>query len=66
MMVERKGKVKAKWRVAEEETAWMKEEIRAAAMKAEQQAATVELDFHISYWLHISFRFISDWYSEKI
>ena len=28
-------------------------------MEAERQAATVDLDFQISYWLQIAFRFIS-------
>ena len=39
----------------------MEVERQAVAMKAERQAAAVELDFHISDWLPIAFRFISDW-----
>ena len=35
-------------------------------MKAERKAAAVELACHISDWLQIAFRFISDWQSEKL
>ena len=61
MRIERKRHVEAERRAAEEVAAGMEAERQAATMKTERQAAAVELAFQISDWLHIAFRFISDW-----
>ena len=62
---ERERQVKAEQRAAEEEATQIEAVRRVVAMKAEIQAAAMDLDYHILYWLHIAFRFISDGYSEK-
>ena len=58
-------KVEAEQRADVEEAVRMEAERRSTAMKAERQAAAVELAFQISDWLQISFRFISDRWYEK-
>ena len=62
---ERERQVKAEQQAAEEEAAQIEAVRRVVAMKAEIQAAAMDLDYHILDWLHIAFRFISDGYSEK-
>ena len=61
MRVKRKRQVKAKQRADEEEAESMEADRKATTLKSERQSTAVELDFHISDWLNISFRFISDW-----
>ena len=52
MIVKRKRQVKV---------VHMEADRQASAMKAERQAAAVDLAFQISDWLQIAFRFISGW-----
>ena len=51
MRVERVRKVEAEQRADVEEAVRMEAERRSTAMKAERQAAAVELAFQISVWL---------------
>ena len=60
MRIERKKQDEAKWRAAEVEAMRMEAERLADVIKADKQAATVELAFQISYWIYIAFRFISE------
>ena len=61
MRVKRNRQVDSERQAVNDAVARMEAVRRAATMKAERQAAAVELAFQISYWLQIDFRLISDW-----
>ena len=61
MSVNRERKIDPERQAAEEEVVQMEVEWRTATMKANRQAADVELTFQFSDWLQIAFRFVSDW-----